>query len=394
MVAGYRAALAIPGVARVVAAVLVCYLLAGMVNLSLLTSATHATASYAIAGAVVAAYAAAVAVSAPIWGRVVDRRGPLWTLAAASTAQATAFIGYITVLVVDAPAPSLIATAAVAGSCTPPASAIAKRIFAKYDDPGSRRALFAISGLFSELVFVVGPLIVGGIVAIAHPTLAVAVTAAVSLAGVWWLRGAPAVRELAAAQAGDPSAEPRRRTGLDAAQLHVLAVVTLGAVAIGALQVSVVAHAAHLGLNPGLFVAGLACGGVLASFTYGARSLPGSLPTQLAVALGLYGVLIVAFGTGPGIVISVVLVLLAGAVTGPADAIEALLIADHTPGHAQSAAFAALTTANWLGFAAGSALAGTAIDRAPLWAATTIAGAAALVAALSLVMRRGPEHSG
>ncbi|GAA1580673.1 hypothetical protein GCM10009789_38170 [Kribbella sancticallisti] len=81
MVASYRTALTTPGIARVIAAVLVCYLLAGMVNLSLLTSATQATVSYTIAGAVVGAYSTAVAVTAPVWGRVADRRGPLWTLA-------------------------------------------------------------------------------------------------------------------------------------------------------------------------------------------------------------------------------------------------------------------------------------------------------------------------
>ncbi|WP_405063062.1 MFS transporter [Kribbella sp. NBC_01505] len=386
MLASYRRALTIPGIARVVGAVLVCYLLAGMVNLSLLTSATHATASYTIAGTVVGAYSTAVAVTAPIWGRVVDRRGPRWTLAVTSTAQVTAFTGYITALVINAPALGLVAAAAAAGCCTPPASAIAKHVFATHDDPDSRRVLFAISGLFTEMVFVVGPLIVGAIVAIAHPTLTVAVTAVVSLAGVWWLRGAPAVRALTTARDARGSAEPRRRPGLGARQLHVLTVVALGAIAIGALQVSVVAHAAHLTLNPGLFIAAMACGGVVASFAYGASPLRGSLPAQLAVALGLYGALIIAVGTGPGAVISVVLLLLAGVATGPADAIEALLIANHTPGHAQSQAFAALTTANWLGFAAGSALAGAAIDHAPLWVATTIAAAAVLAAALSLLV--------
>jgi hypothetical protein len=148
----------------------------------------------------------------------------------------------------------------------------------------------------------------------------------------------------------------------------------------------VVAHAAQLGVNPGAFVAAMACGGVAASFGYGAVRLPGSLPTQLAVALGLYGAFILAIGTGPAALVSVVLLVLAGAATGPADAIEALLIAEHTPSHAQSQAFAALTTANWLGFAAGSALAGAAIDRGPLWAGTGIAAAAALVAAVSLLV--------
>ncbi|GAA1604635.1 MFS transporter [Kribbella sancticallisti] len=388
MLASYRTALAVPGVARVVGAVLVCYLLAGMVNLSLLTSTTHSTGSYTIAGAVVGAYSVAVALTAPVWGRVVDHRGPSWTLGVASAAQFSAFAGYIIATLVDAPAFVLIATAAAAGSCTPPASAIAKKVFAVYDDPDSRRALFSISGLFAEMVFVVGPLIVGGVVAVTQPILAVAITAVVALAGVWWLRAAPAVRSLDATNRDTPRCERSRRTTLDSRQLHVLAVVVLSAVAIGALQVSVIAQAAHLNLNPGPFIAAIACGGVLASFTYGGLALPRSLPAQLAIALALYGVLIVAIGTGPGEAISIALLFLAGAATGPADAIEALLIAHHTPRQAQSQAFAALTTANWLGFAAGSAVAGAAVDRGPLWIGTSIAAAATIIAALSLAVPR------
>ncbi|MGC4939948.1 hypothetical protein [Kribbella sp. DT2] len=281
---------------------------------------------------------------------------------------------------------ALIALAATAGTCSPPSSAIAKKVFAAHDDPTSRRVLFAISGLFTEMVFVAGPLLVGGIVAVTEPTAAVGVTAAVSLAGAWWLRAAPAVRSIDTNPGATPP--PGQQARLDSQQFHILIVVVLGALAIGALQVSVVAHAAQLNHNPGPLVAAMACGGVAASFVYGGLPLPGSVPAQLAAALALYGIFILTIGTGPAVLVTVLLLLLAGAATGPADAIEALLIANHTPRHAHSQAFAALTTANWIGFAAGSALAGATLDRGPLWTGTSIAVAAALTAALSLVVPR------
>ncbi|GAA0581642.1 MFS transporter [Kribbella sandramycini] len=386
MLASYREALAAPGIARVVAAVLVCYLLSGMVNLSLLTSAEAASGSYAVAGAVVGAYSTAVAIAAPIWGRVVDRRGARRTLALTAVVQTLLFAGYIAVAALGLPAAALIVTAAAAGSCSPPSSAVAKKVFAATSESGARRALFAISGLFTETVFVIGPLLVGLVTAFGQPIVAVVVTAVVSAVGVLWLRSAPAVRGVSSVPGSALSAS--RPASWTSRQVHVLAVVVLGAVAIGALQVSVVAHAERLGANSGLFVAAMACGGVLASFTYGGVALPGSLPAQLSVALGLYGLLILTLGAGPAAVVSVLLLVLIGAATGPADAIEALLIAEHTPRDAQSQGFAALTTANWLGFAAGSALAGVLIEQVALTAAIALAAAAALVAALSLLPAR------
>ncbi|MEI8410869.1 MULTISPECIES: MFS transporter [unclassified Kribbella] len=389
---GYRAALNAPGIARVVAAVLVCYLLAGMVNLSLLLSAAHSTGSYAVAGLVVGAYSTAVAVAAPIWGRVVDRRGPVWTLAVTSLSQTAAFAGYITAVLTQAPALVLVGAAATAGSLSPPSSSIAKKVFALTGDSDNRRALFAISGLFAETVFVIGPLVVGGIVAVAPPVVAVSVTAAVSLIGVWWLRGASALRSIDENfESAAGSVDRRSSTLLRGIQARILAVVVLGAVAIGALQVSVVVRAGDLGVNAGLFVAALASGGVVASLVYGGISLPGSLPAQLAVCLGMYGVFILTLAAEPGVVLSVLLLVLAGAATGPADAMEALLIAEHTPVHGQSHAFAALTTANWLGFAIGSAAAGAVVEIS-LLAGVGLAAGAALLAALSLALSRGhPE---
>ena len=394
LLAGYRSALGTPGVARVVAALLVCFLLSGMVNLSLLLSTAHSTGSYAMAGAVVGAYSAGVAATAPKWGSIVDRRGPRWPLAASSTAQAAAFALYVVAGMLDASGPVLVAAAAAAGCCSPPVSAVAKKLFAASSDPTTRRALFAISGLFTEVVFVIGPLVVGGIAVIASPIATVAASAVVSLVGVRWLRGAPAVssmnRELSAG--GGEAGVSCHRPAWNRPQLHILGVVVLGAVAIGALQVGVVAHADGLDVNEAPFIAAMACGGVAASFTYGALAVKGTLPGQLAGALGLYGLVILSIVGHPGAAASFVLLVLIGAATGPADAIEALILAQHTPRDAQSGGFGALTTANWLGFALGSALAGVAIEGIAPTAAIVIAATAALIAAFSLVVPRWRRH--
>lgn len=383
----YRTALRSPGMARVITAAFAAYLLSGMMSLSLLLTAERSTGSYATAGLVAGAYAAALAFAAPAWGRAVDRRGPRAPLALAVAAQAVA-VGAV-VVAANAGTPALlVAAAAVAGACSPPTSTVASRVMAAVPDEAVQRTLFALSGFITECVFVVGPLVVAALVLLFHPLWAVGLAAVASAAGALLLRGSTAVRRLE--EAARTTADGGRSSGWNAAQVRVLTVVALGAFAIGGVQVSIVAHAQGSGSSEGVFVALVATGGVVASFLYGGLSLPGSLPAQLAACLGLYGLLILGLAFEPGLLVSAVLLLLIGAATGPADGIEAMLIGKCTPPAAQARAFAVLVTANWIGFALGSAVGGAVVERVSLAAGVVATGLAALAAAALALFSRVP----
>ncbi|WP_345607727.1 MFS transporter [Pseudonocardia adelaidensis] len=96
-------------------------------------------------------------------------------------------------------------------------------------------------------------------------------------------------------------------------------------------QVATVAHADVLGVDPGVLIAAIASGGVLASFLYGGVAVPGRLSVHLGVCLVAYGVLIATMGTTPGLLISTIVLVLIGAATGLADTIESLLVSKRTP---------------------------------------------------------------
>ncbi|MFE9748335.1 MFS transporter [Saccharothrix saharensis] len=379
--ARYRTALGYPGMAPVMSAAFIAYLLSGMMSLSLLLATERTTDSYAVAGLVAGAYAAGLAIAAPVWGRLVDRRGPRLPLAVAVSLQVALVAAFI-VASLTVKTPALLGVAAcLAGACTPPTSTVARRIMAGVPDEGVQRTLFALSGFFTELVFVVGPLVVAGIVLFLHPLWAVGLASVASGTGALLLRSSAAAHRLDRDAARVTAAGTHRPARWNAAQVRVLVVITLGAFTIGGVQVSVVAHAQGLGTSEGVFVAALAVGGVVASFLYGGLSLPGSLRLQLIVSLALYGALILTLTTAPGFLLTAVLLLFIGAATGPADGIEAMLVGRHTPSAAQAQAFAVLVTANWLGFAIGSAATGTLIEEVSPAAGVITAGLSALVAA-------------
>jgi MFS family permease len=389
LLARYRSALGFPGMTRVMSAAFTSYLLAGMMNLSLLLSTERITGSYASAGLVCGAYAVALAFAAPVWGRAVDRRGPRLPLALAVTLQAVTASVFI-VMAFTVTIPLLLAgMACLVGACTPPTSTVARRAMMTLPDEKAQRTLFAMSGFFAEFVFVIGPLIVAAVVAFLNPLWAVGIAAVASGTGALVLRGSGPARELDRAAVHLCGKRTSHAASWNPPQIRILLVIALGAFAIGAVQVSVVAHAQTLNSSAGVFVAVLAAGGALASFFYGGLSLPGSLPLQLVVCLSLYGVFILTFLLSPGFLLSLLLLFLIGAATGPADGIEAMLVGQHTPPAAQSQAFAVLVTANWIGFAIGSGIGGALIEDVASLAGMAAGGLSALAAAaLVLTVRR------
>jgi MFS family permease len=387
--ARYRSALSYPGMARVMLAAFIACLLAGMMNLSLLLVAEQITNSYAAAGLVGGAYSVALAFAAPVWGRVVDRRGPRRPLALTIALQTGMVAGFAVVALVSGATVLLAVTAFLAGACTPPSGTVAKRVMMTVRDDQVQRTLFAMSGFFTECVFVIGPLVVAAMVLYLNPLWAVAVATLAAAVGALVLRGSGPVRELDDGHR-QPDGIARAQGSWNAQQIRILVVIALGAFAIGAVQVSNVAHAQALGTSAGMFVATVAIGGVVGSFLYGGLTLPGTLPTQLVVSLAFYGALILTLMTAPGLVLSLVLLVAIGAATGPADAIEALLVGDYTPPAAQAQAFAVLTTANWVGFALGSAVGGVLIEDVTLSAGVAAAGVGALAAAALVLIPLAP----
>ncbi|MEU5164252.1 MFS transporter [Streptomyces sp. NPDC020875] len=390
----YGAALRVPGIPRVVIALFACRLLAGMVSLALLLAAEDVIGGFAGAGLVAGAYAVALTFTAPVWGHVTDARGLRRSLLVATVLQALAFTVFLLVAAGE-PHPALLAAAAfTVGACTPPSGAVSNSVFTGYvTGEQERKTLLALSGLLTESVFILGPLIVAGAVLLFSPLAAVLATAVISTAGALWLAGAAAVAAADRERAERPSHPDRDRFVWPPGQLRILTAIALGAVAIGAVQVTSVAHADGIGTSAGLLLAVTACGGVLGSLLYGGLRLPGSQTTHLVIALAGYGLAIATLGPEPGLALSLVLLFVIGFANGPADGIEAALVSDRATPETRARAFGLLVSANWIGFAAGSALTGYVVEHTATGSGAIVGAVAALAAVVALLERPRPART-
>jgi MFS family permease len=371
-----------PGARALLGSSILARLPLAMFSLALLVHAHDVTGSYAIAGLVSGAYAVASAISAPMLGGLVDRRGQTPVLVCGAIATAA-------VLVADgllgsgAPALLLVALGAATGLSAPPLAACVRSLLpAIAPDPGRLPALFALESTVLEVTFVAGPPLALGLGSVWSSGGALIVCGLVILAGTLAFAAQPASRRWR------PDRDATRPRGgslrSPAIRTLVLVLVCTGAV-FGAVDVGVTAAATQLGSTAaagpllGLWGVGSLLGGVAATrLGGGARRARGLTMLLIAVALG-HAALIVT--TGSALAIGAVLVV-AGASIAPTFASIYAMVDRAAPAGARTEAFAWLMTASSTGGSAGAAAAGALVQSAGAPAALAVAAAAGTLAVL------------
>src|SRR5206468_2153789 len=143
-----------PDVARLLAMAVLARMPLGTVTLAMLLHVRALTGSFAAAGAAVGSYLGASAVTAPLVGRWIDRRGPRGALMMTGIVAPTALL----VLWLAGPlrfgTPMLWLTAAVAGAFSPPITVLTRTIWRyRFDDANARRTAFALDAVLVEFAF-------------------------------------------------------------------------------------------------------------------------------------------------------------------------------------------------------------------------------------------------
>jgi MFS family permease len=358
-----------------------------MVPLALLLMVQQQTGSYAVAGLASATLGVAMAIMAPVLGRLADRRGPRPVLLAEAALYPLALAGLVAAVLGGASTPLIIAAAAAAGATTPLVSGTVRALWSRVD-PRVRVSAFALDATMTELVFVAGPTAVAALAVLASPAIAVGVAGVLAMGGAVGIATSSAMRSwVPVAPAGRA---PLLSTVLAPGMPRVLLSGSALMLGFGALEVAIPAFADASG-SPGMsgvLLAVWALGSAAGGFWFGARVVSVSLPRQYR-----WGLLGVTIGLAPLATVSSPLVLgallfLGGTAIAPTLTVQSSLVGTIAPAHATTEAFTWLSTIAFGASAIGAAVGGALIESS--WGVSGSLVLAATGAALAVVVTLVP----
>ncbi|MGZ4497450.1 MAG: MFS transporter [Nocardioides sp.] len=383
MLTSYRRVLARPGTQRFSATGLVARLPISMVGLGIVLLLSAETGSYAVAGAVSAAYMVTNALLAIVQGRLVDTLGQARVLVVAAAAFGAAMLLLVVAVRSGWPTAAVYVLAAVAGGTLPQVgSCVRARWSHALDDPADLQTAFAIEAVADEVVFMVGPVVVTVLASAWDPVAGIAVAVVACVAGTL---------AFCAQRSTEPPAHPHHaatgtRPAMPWATVAPLAVVaaSLG-VLFGAAEVTTVAFAGEQGNRgwSGLLLALWALGSLLAGLLTGAVSWRRGPATRVR-----WGALAMACAMAPLAVVGSVpvmgAVLLVGGFAIAPTLIASISLTERTvPAARLNEGMAILQTGLVLGVAPGATLAGVLIDARGSATAYLVCLGAGVVAALA-----------
>lgn len=386
--AEYRDFFRLPDVLTLVAVSLLSRMPIGMVGLSMLVCLRESMGSYALAGSVSGIYFVAMAVGAPIQGRLIDRRGPGLVLAVTGIASPLALAGILLSARGGLGYAPVAAFAALAGLFATPITVLTRTLWRRrFTRDEDRRRAFSVDAVMIEVNFTLGPAIVAGVIAWAGATAAFALANAVVVASFLVFVLSPALGYFKP----EPPAERHLLGPLTDPHLLLVFGATFGlTMSFGQLEVGYPAYATFLAMPAlaGVLLATNSFGSALGGALFGGLHLKAPIERQFAGALALMALPLAlhAFVDGPWAF--AVAALLAGATIAPSIACQSVLVSRLAPAKYATEAFTWSSTFIVSGLGAGMAVGGWLSEsfgpKAPF-----VAGSA-LVAAMSLVARRLP----
>jgi hypothetical protein len=261
-----------------------------MVGLAILLLVQSA-ASFALAGLSVAAFAGGSAVGGVAQARRIDRTRQTPALVASGLAHPLA-LALLVPAARAAALPALLGLGVVAGAAAPQLSACMRTLWIELLPEGRRRAAaFALEAVLVEAVFLVGPALVAGLLAVTGPA-GVLLLAAASGTGTLGLAATGASRAWRGRSPVSKRSGPRLAGPLSSPAIRlVLAAAVLFGIGDGAVQVAVAGFAVRHGSErlAGLLLTAMSVGSVAAGLAYGTRSWRGSWAARFAALNWLLG---------------------------------------------------------------------------------------------------------
>jgi MFS family permease len=374
----------LPDVTMLVVVALLSRMPIGMVGLAMLMFVREALGSYALAGSISGIYFVAMAVSAPVQGRLIDRKGPRLTLWVTGIVHPLALAAILAAGMAGLPFGFLAASAACAGAFAPPITVLTRTLWRhRFSSEEDRRRAFAIDAVMIEINFTLGPAIIAAFLALSSPARAFAFSIAMVVAALLVFGASPALRYFKRETHSErhllgPLTEPR---------LLLVFLTTLGlATGFGLLEVGYPGYATWLAMPAlgGILLSINSVGSALGGAVFGGLRLRSSVERQLFGALAIMCVPLFLHYFLDGPAPFAVAAFLAGASIAPSITCQSVLVSRLAPSHYATEAFTWSSTFIVSGLGAGMALGGflieTAGPKAPFVAAGVIIAAMALLA--------------
>jgi MFS family permease len=384
----YRDLLSVTGFSRLLVSSVLGRLPSGMFSLAILLFVRGQTGSFLVAGIAVGAFTLAGALMSPVQGIAVDRLGQTRVLLPTAIAQGALLTAFLVLVRGGAPPVAIVVLAVLAGAVLPPISGCIRALWLEVaPDSQALEAAYALDAITQEVIYTLGPLLVGTVAVLLSPSASLALCAAIALAGTLFFAAAPLSRRWRG------GLHERARGGaLASSGIRVLLVSAVcGGFVVGAAEVGLPALAIRVGArgSAGTMLALFSLGSMVGGLLYTSRRWRGTVGSRYAAVLLAGEVamapLVAAHSLAAGLIFSAI----AGLGVAPMLSCQFSLVGALAPVGSTTEAFTWHRAATVGGIAGGSALGGALVDGVGVSAAFALGcTGAALAAVLAVVGRR------
>lgn len=374
----YSALAKAPGVVRVVATQLVARFPFGMMSLAFVMHIEFVHGSYAIAGIALAAETIGAAISGPLLSRKIGAWGARRVIMLAALISGLAMAA---IAAFESPPLTMIMLALVVGLSSPPIQAAVRTIYPTLVPKKQLTSLFSLDATAQELIWVIGPVLATLLAAQISTAFAVMVMAGMQVFGAILFLANREVRDIVIPKS-------TRKMGGVLKNKIVIANVIIGMLLVGSFSGVEVGSVAILDNKAlaGAVIAALSVGSILGGVFLGPRARTRwALSKYLGIILLGYG--LVFFNPTDALWMAICF-FIAGIGIAPALGVLGAIVATSLKMSDTAEAYGWIGTGQLMGFAAGAALAGIAIETVSRESSLLIAavfGVATLLVALMTV---------
>jgi predicted MFS family arabinose efflux permease len=343
--------------------------------------AVGAAEGFAPAGVAAGFFAVGVGISSPVRGRLVDRYGQTSVFLGLGALRWASLLALAVAVQAEAAQIFVLVFSALAGLTPPPLTSGLRALWRDLVDEAELKSAYALHAVVNELLFVIGPVVAGLLIAAISP-----VAALLSLAAIELLGTAIFVTAAASRSWRGKKRDVGRLGAMSSLGIRLLAAVNIPlGMAFGALDVTAPALAARHDQTwtAGLAIGALGAGSVLGGLLYGTRDSTAPPARRLTGLLCMMAVGLVPMAFVRSVPTLILAMALAGVAVAPAVATVFTLIDDVAPAGTATEAMTWIVSAYAVGTAVGTSVTGRLVEDhldLALWAGAVCAAAAGLLA--------------